>query len=72
MSEIVAHWDGLGWIVFAIVIGSLGCVMLASLLIKSKKKSNATGVFLGSIVALAVGFVALTGLGAMLLGVFVP
>ena len=51
MVEQLAHIGWLGWIVFAIVMGSMGCVVLAAILGKPRKP-KVTLVFLGSLVTL--------------------
>lgn len=67
----VAHWDGLGWIVFTIVIGALFFVVVASI-IGRKKYPNVTTVFLGAIVVMAVVFLGIFWIGPQILGLFIP
>ncbi len=69
--ETVAHWGGLGWIVFTIVIGSLFIVIVASL-IGRKKYPRVTNVFLGAIGVMAVVFLAIFWIGPQILGLFIP
>jgi hypothetical protein len=69
--ETVAHWGGLGWIVFTIVVGSLFIVVVASL-IGRKKYPQVTGVFLGAIGVMAVVFLGIFWIGPQILGLFIP
>ncbi len=69
--ETVAHWGGLGWIVFTIVIGSLFIVVVASL-IGRKKYPKVTSVFLGAIGVMAVVFLGIFWIGPQILGLFMP
>lgn len=71
MVHQVAHIGWLGWIIFAIVIGSLlGVVLAATLGRPWKPKIVLT--FVGTLAALSVVVVLGTWLGGFAFGVFIP
>lgn len=71
MGAEVGHIDWLGYIAFAIVLGSLFLVILASILIKPRKP-KAMLMVIGPVCLMAAIFIALVWVGASLFGIFVP
>ena len=65
------HLEGLGYITFGIVFGSLLLVILASLLIKPWKP-KVTAVFIGSILTLFGSFILFTFVSGLILEIFIP
>ncbi len=71
MGTEVGHIDWLGYIAFAIVLGSLFLIILASILVKPRKPKLMVMV-IGPVILMAALFIALVWVGASLFGIFVP
>lgn len=71
MINQVGHIGWLGWIVFAIVIGSLFLTILAAILVRPWKP-KATLLVLGTMFTLAIAFVLTFWLGGLIFSAFVP
>jgi len=71
MINQVGHLEWLGWIVFAIVVGSLSFTILAAVLGKPWKP-KVTLLFLATMFALAVAFVLAFWLGGLVFSAFIP
>ena len=67
----VGHIGWLGWIVFAIVVGSLFFTILAAMLGRPWKP-RVTLLFLGTMFTLAIAFVLAFWLGGRIFSAFVP
>ena len=71
MEAEVSHIGWLGFVVFTIVVGSLSFIILSAILGKPWKP-RVTLVFIGSILLLFAGVVAILWIGGGILGIFVP
>jgi hypothetical protein len=71
MMNQVGHIGWLGWIVFAIVAGSLCLTILAAVLIRPWRPKTAL-LALGSMFTLALAFVLAFWFGGLVFSVFVP
>jgi hypothetical protein len=70
MMNQVGHIEWLGWIVFAIVAGSLFLTILAAFLIRPRKP-KATLLVLGTMLTLAIAFVLSFWLGGLVFSLLV-
>jgi len=71
MINQIGHIAWLGWIVFAIIAGSLALTILAAVLIRPWKP-KATLLALATMVTLAIAFVLAFWLGGLVFSAFVP
>ena len=71
MINQVGHIGWLGWIVFAIVVGSLSLTILAAVLIKPRKLKIILLV-LGTMFTLVIAFALAFWLGGLVFSAFVP
>jgi hypothetical protein len=71
MMNQVGHIGWLGWITFAIVVGSLSLTILAAILGKPRKP-KVTLLVLASMFTVAIAFVLAFWLGGLIFSAFVP